>query len=616
MKKQLWLHIGFPKTGTTSIQVWMIRNAGLLAAHGVLYPMAGRGEGCSDFGHHRFPRILADAPISALEESWPDMAALLREIHDSPAAKVVISSEDFSIRIFDGHIDLLARRLVDFDVKIVCYVRRQDEFITSVWSTAVCHFGEASPLSECLSHPWLDYLGVIDRWARIFGRHAVILRVFEESQLQQGDAVADFLSICGIDVPSSDGEFYNERVNKTVQPHIASILRYCNAQNAEPATIARFRDLSGLLDRNLAPLQLLTRRERAALLERHASGNSSLARTYLGRADGILFETTVSDEPPERDLGREPSGIARALGIFAEDVYAALTSHAEKAKIRPDFMDLPDIFRNLPDDGWLDVLLQTTVQPEVQGFHFPRYPDTRVQETFVGSSSGQAIQEAFSFYLITKGYAAALGAPISADSRFLDFGVGWGRFPRIFWKDIPALNLFGCDVDPDILAICSATGVPGSYDRIYQHGRLPYPDGFFSSGIAYSVFTHLSLEAHLHWMEELARVLCPGAIFCMTLEPRHFIDFLEEIPPNPPSNWLAALKKYACEAPAFRRQYDDGDFVYLPTGGGIYRQAADYGDAIVPPSFIEREWAHKFALRAYIDNASQCPEAIAIVQRL
>jgi hypothetical protein len=36
----------------------------------------------------------------------------------------------------------------------------------------------------------------------------------------------------------------------------------------------------------------------------------------------------------------------------------------------------------------------------------------------------------------------------------------------------------------------------------------------------------------------------------------------------------------------------------------------------VPPSFIEREWAERFALRAYVDNASQYWQAVAVMQRI
>jgi hypothetical protein len=145
-------------------------------------------------------------------------------------------------------------------------------------------------------------------------------------------------------------------------------------------------------------------------------------------------------------------------------------------------------------------------------------------------------------------------------------------------------------VDPDALAICAATGVPGTFDRLYPRGRLPYPDDFLSGGIAYSVFTHLSEEAHLHWMHELGRVLRPGAVFCMTLEPRRFVDFIEQMPDNPASPWHTGLKRFAGHADNYREQFDAGHFVYLPTGGGIHRQASEYGDAIAPPAYIKRQW--------------------------
>jgi hypothetical protein len=39
--------------------------------------------------------------------------------------------------------------------------------------------------------------------------------------------------------------------------------------------------------------------------------------------------------------------------------------------------------------------------------------------------------------------------------------------------------------------------------------------------------------------------------------------------------------------------------------GGIYLRATRHGDAIVPPSFIERVWTDESAVRPYIDEPSQ-----------
>jgi hypothetical protein len=212
-KKQVYLHIGFPKTGTTSIQVWMTGNADVLAAQGVLYPVAGRGKGDYRFGHHLFPNALKQTPSSELAMSWPDMNELHNEIARSPATKVFISSESFCELIDQTAIDLLACKLRDLDVRIICYVRRQDEFVTSLWSTAVAYYGEKQPVTSYLAYPGLDYAWVVSLWARAFGSAAILLRAYEKSQLVSGDIVADVLMTCGID--SSLGPLEN-RLNQCV----------------------------------------------------------------------------------------------------------------------------------------------------------------------------------------------------------------------------------------------------------------------------------------------------------------------------------------------------------------------------------------------------------------
>jgi SAM-dependent methyltransferase len=618
MRRQIYLHIGFPKTGTTSIQTWLTEHAPALAAHGVLYPAHGRDGQEYQYGHHRLARSLVERPLSELTVTWPDMARLRDEMETSPAQTIVISSEDFSMRLQQPEVDLLAQHLADFDVRIVCYVRRQDEFIISLWSTAVAYYGEADPLSCYLDHSRLDYAGTISPWARAFGPGAILLRVFERSQLVGGDAVEDFLSVCGIVDSVGFTPLDHTHHNRRLPAHISLIQAYLNAHQIDRGTITRAGALSSMLDHGETGTPLLGRADRMALLARHDAGNRSLAQTYLGRSDGRLFyDLTIPDDgASSAEVNADThSGVASAIARLVDDTYVAVTA----GNHLPDTgtcRDLPESFRSMSDDAWLETLLATTTKPIVNGFCFPRFPDPSIQVAFVGTESEMAIREAFNFYLVSDGYSRALGMPLTLDRNFLDFGVGWGRFPRIFWKDVRASNLYGCDVDPDALALCRKTGVPGTFDRLYPRGRLPYPDRHFDGGIAYSVFTHLSEDAHTHWMCELARVMRPGAVFCMTLEPRRFAEFIEQIPDKPLTDWHIGLKRFAGEGNRLRAEFDAGQLAYLPTGGGMHRQASEYGDAIVPPDFIEREWGHAFALRAYIDDPSRYWQAVAVMQRI
>jgi trans-aconitate methyltransferase len=272
--------------------------------------------------------------------------------------------------------------------------------------------------------------------------------------------------------------------------------------------------------------------------------------------------------------------------------------------------------RLLDDQQWLDLLIRSIEEREIDGVRFPGFPDQAVQRGFVGSANEPTLREAFSFYCLVKGYAAELGMPIGEDRRFLDFGMGWGRFLRFLWKDVSVSNLYGCDVDPDIIQTARDLGVPGNLDRLYAYGKLPYPDGFLQGAMAYSVFTHLPEPVHRHWLLELARVMQPGAVFSFTVEPQRFVDFIESVPNETSSDWHRALHAYAAGANEFRAGYDRGELVYIPTGGGDFRGAEVYGDAMVPLSYIEANWAPYFVVRAYIDDPNRFWQAVAVVQRI
>lgn len=54
--------------------------------------------------------------------------------------------------------------------------------------------------------PHYDYAGLLWRWARVFGQDGVVPRLFERGSLVNGDAIDDFLALCGAQgaVPAGD----------------------------------------------------------------------------------------------------------------------------------------------------------------------------------------------------------------------------------------------------------------------------------------------------------------------------------------------------------------------------------------------------------------------------
>jgi SAM-dependent methyltransferase len=280
------------------------------------------------------------------------------------------------------------------------------------------------------------------------------------------------------------------------------------------------------------------------------------------------------------------------------------------------FEDFPEKLRALPDRDYFALLVRSLESRVVEGVTFPGFPPDVDQSNFVGSSGKSALEEANTFWTLLKATAANYARPLQRFSNVLDFGCGWGRFLRFLAKDVDASHLYGVDVDPEVLAECRALDVPGDFQHILPMARLPYPDRFFDIVMAYSVFTHLPPEVNLHWMHEISRTSKPGAIFLLTLQPAAFLEFVRREAPHCISPWHRNLARFAGRVDDLLHRFDRGEFVYLPSGGGAHRPEATYGEAVVPPSWINREWSSQWRVHERVTDRQRFTQDVLVVERL
>jgi SAM-dependent methyltransferase len=273
-------------------------------------------------------------------------------------------------------------------------------------------------------------------------------------------------------------------------------------------------------------------------------------------------------------------------------------------------------FGNLSDSEWLRELKSSVYNKKVDGVTFPGFPDPSLQSQFVGSSNENALEEGYAFYMHAKSYCKALGVPLHPQSRVLDFGVGWGRIIRFFLKDIEDYNLFGVDVDPNIIKVCKQTGVPGIYIKVNPSGPTIFDKESFDLIYAYSVFSHLAETIHLDWIKELTRILRPGGVLIATTEARSFIDFCTSLKNGEiKSGWHDALSTAFPDPSAALAAYDSGRFVYVPTGGGDFRDSSFYGEALIPKRYVEQNWTKNLYLRDFIDDRNKFWQAVIVMQK-
>ena len=242
------LHIGTEKTGTSSIQRFFQINRERLLGRSILYScVAGTENHMALAAAAQSEEKLDDlrmiyeldspAKVRAFRETLANQ--LLEEATSSACSQLVFSSEHCSSRLVSvTEVETLANilRPISRDIRIVVYLRRQDDFLCSSYSTDVksgfC--GEFELPDAPLRKARYDYFELLRRWSSVFGRKNLVCRIYDSARLKGGEVVEDFAEVIGL---AWDASFERPpRVNESLDARALEFLRLLNK------SVPRFRD--------------------------------------------------------------------------------------------------------------------------------------------------------------------------------------------------------------------------------------------------------------------------------------------------------------------------------------------------------------------------------------
>ena len=372
-----------------------------------------------------------------------------------------------------------------------------------------------------------------------------------------------------------------------------------------------------------------------ALRQGDAGGHAlALARQLIGAARAPL--SPVAWARLVNDL-RAPTPEQRRKDEHIVELERALRAQTDESRRLQALVDdlraelkLPRLDRSMPgldeawqrihaldDEQWLRALLRSVEVPSFEGFPLPGFPPEALQVGMVGSSNEGALREGMMFFRAVRDICARHGHVWDGNRRLLDFGTGWGRYARIFMRDFLPSNIVGVDVDPSYIKICRETFPYGRFETVPSLPPSDLADADFDLVVAYSVFSHLAEHAANAWIAEFARVLRPGGIVAITTQGRTFLEVCERMRSRDSFDhpWHQNLARSFVDRSACERAYDAGEFLFSPTGGGAARPSDFYGEALVPPGYVERHWTRDFELLEYIDDRGYLPQALIVLRR-
>ena len=200
MKPKLYLHIGHSKVASSSIQSYMdnnidaIRRAGYLVANiDGHFPTSGPIASCP-VGILQQARNAGPRGIELVEARLQELLETIDE--KSQFSKAIISAENLCNPGFEP---MYARAREDFEVQLIYYIRRQDEWLVSAWKQwgiksgknlrEFCQQGTASRYPA--------FAATINRWEPLVD--SMHVRPLHSSVLDGGLVTADFASAVGLD---------------------------------------------------------------------------------------------------------------------------------------------------------------------------------------------------------------------------------------------------------------------------------------------------------------------------------------------------------------------------------------------------------------------------------
>lgn len=315
--KTLYLHIGTTKTATSSIQKFLRINREVLEKHSYCYPPLPHiySHISKDRnGHFLVGNLyLPDGSRDLLRERVYKKEGMKQVLACFQQYDNVILSDEVIWRVTSrsrkGLFPYLIGRAKEhgFQIKVIVYLRRQDEFQLSIWNQNVKHSSTAMTLTfeERLDQVLkeedyvLNYASKLDEIAGLVGKENVIVRRFQRDSWVNGSIVDDFMQCIGLPVTK---EFIplKRKVNSGLSENAAEIKRIINKNTTftqdENVYLSNFLRRQSPESSQRYPCSMLSREESRDFLNQFAVENARVAEEYIH--DGKpLFSEKIKDLP-------------------------------------------------------------------------------------------------------------------------------------------------------------------------------------------------------------------------------------------------------------------------------------------------------------------------------
>lgn len=327
--KTLYLHVGTPKTATSSIQKFLEKNREVLQKYGYFMPESLHAYSAVNprrNAHFLFGRIYDE---EGNRDKKKEKLYLLEGMQQVRKAfqnydNVILTDESlwFCMSYYKKSLLRDLKKEADgqnYQIKVIVYLRRQDSFLLSRWNQGIkqnsmraakLSCDEYFAVSQTKEEKIYQYAQKLDEIAGVIGKENLIVRRFDPKDWVDGSVIHDFMNAVGLDVTSEFQEL-EESSNLRLDKNATEMKRIINLQDdfsaKEISYMGKFlREISKDYIRKDAT-EMLSKEELQQFLGKYEEENRRVAEEYIG--DGKpLFSDQIKDLPkwsPQNEMMQE-----------------------------------------------------------------------------------------------------------------------------------------------------------------------------------------------------------------------------------------------------------------------------------------------------------------------
>ena len=318
---KLFLHIGLHKTGTSSLQESLIKNKNFLKNENII--------------------VLSDLPnMIELSKEKPSNDSLVKKCilelnekisryNSTKPIKIIISNEGLSGNPYKGYqntkgiAENLSKITNGINTKVIIYLRKQDEFIESLYIQSIKE-GKTHDFNKFLqsfkrnTFDWCKYLNI---WLQFFSKNQLRIRIYDK-QFLKNNIISDFANIIKSEVLINDKEDYN--INLGYSKNALEVARTLN-QYLSKEEGQRIRILLEKIEprKRFDSFSLFTEEIREKYLASYKKSNIELGKKFLSLNSEKYFSLNkIKIENPviqKIDLEIYTKIFAKLIGFFIEE---------------------------------------------------------------------------------------------------------------------------------------------------------------------------------------------------------------------------------------------------------------------------------------------------------